>query len=111
MPSGKNTPASLPSIAKQVDKRFIANKFSLPEFSASPNQPEEKTLPIHRKGFYCIKKGVLQPVQHPTLNQSRDFCYQMTTRLEGARYMPSVFFTRKAAYHSGKFLGGILARR
>ena len=37
--------------------------------------------------------------------------YQMTTRLEGARYMPSVFFTPKAAYHSGKFRGGILARR
>ena len=39
------------------------------------------------------------------------FDYQMTTLLEGARYMPSVFLTLKAAYHSGKFLGGILARR
>ena len=39
------------------------------------------------------------------------FRYQITTRLEGARYMPSVFFTLKVAYHSEKFLGGILARR
>jgi len=37
--------------------------------------------------------------------------YQITIRLEGARYMPSVFLTWKAAYHSGKFLGGILVRR
>ena len=37
--------------------------------------------------------------------------YQITTLLEGARYIPSVFFTLKAVYHSGKFLGGILARR
>ena len=37
--------------------------------------------------------------------------YQITTRLEGARYIPSVFFTPKVVYHSVKFLGGILARR
>ena len=37
--------------------------------------------------------------------------YQMTMRLEGAIYILSVFFTLKVEYHSGKFLGGMLARR
>ena len=42
----------------------------------------------------------------------RCFCgYQITTLLEGARYIPSVFLTLKVAYHSGKFLGGMLVRR
>ena len=39
------------------------------------------------------------------------FIYQITTRLEGERYIPSVFFTPKVSYHSGKLRGGIFARR
>ena len=37
--------------------------------------------------------------------------YQMTMRFEGAIYILSVFFTLKVEYHSGKFLGVMLARR
>ena len=55
-----------------------------------------------------IQKRGIAFQQYPFL---KSFYYQMTTRLEGARYMPSDFFTLKASYHSGKFLGGIFARR
>ena len=46
-----------------------------------------------------------------TGRRSAVFNYQTTTRLEGAIYILSVFLTLKVSYHSGKFLGGMLARR
>ncbi len=39
------------------------------------------------------------------------YAYQMLMRFSGGRYMPSVSVTPKASYHSGKFLGCMLARR
>ena len=60
-------------------------------------------------GFYC-RKYVFCNTLILDIGISL-FDYQMTTLLEGARYIPSDFFTRKVSYHSGKFLGGILVRR
>ena len=57
------------------------------------------------------KPWVPQKNAAPTEGFMNDLYYQMTTLLEGARYIPSDFLTLKVAYHSGKFLGGILARR
>ena len=49
--------------------------------------------------------------RHGFLSFFSDLSHQTTTRLEGARYISSDFFTPKVAYHSGKFLGGMLQRR
>lgn len=37
-------------------------------------------------------------------------CYQITTRLDGARYILSVFLTLNVLYHSGKLRGCMFAR-
>ena len=71
---------------------------------------------MHNAQFFTLpgdhkKPWVPQKNAAPTEGFMNDLHYQMTTLLEGARYMPSVFFTLKAAYHSGKFRGGMLARR
>ena len=59
------------------------------------------------------------PAQKPKLRKKRspllmDFllfcCYQITTRLDGARYILSVFLTLNVLYHSGKLRGCMFAR-
>ena len=57
-------------------------------------------LPLSDFSIAGLRKKVKQENAHQT-----------TTRLEGARYISSDFFTPKVSYHSGKFRGGILQRR
>ena len=67
-------------------------------------QGSDAAITTEKPTLYCDKHNI-------GWVKIKSWFYQITTLLEGARYMPSVFLTPKAAYHSGKFLGGILARR
>jgi hypothetical protein len=62
-------------------------------------------------GWGCIQVEETAPEISPGRLRFFISCHQIITLWEGARYILSVFFTLKVAYHSGKFLGGILARR
>ena len=70
---------------------------------------DAQTPELERTPTYYKKKG--SPIRSFPLFFQLPCNYQITTRLEGARYIPSDFFTLKVSYHSGKFLGGMLARR
>ena len=67
----------------------------------APYRPTDAYLAYVRVEYKGLDKAIRDLVRF----------YQMTMRLEGAIYILSVFFTLKVEYHSGKFLGGMLARR
>ena len=73
--------------------------------------------------LFCVFQRAIResPLQNTNILMRRSlswriflcFCfdYQITILFSGAMYMPSVSFTPNASYHSGKFLGGMFARR
>ena len=57
----------------------------------------------------CLKEAKVRQPLYFQFSFSRDF-YQITTRLDGAIYILSVFLTPKVVYHSSKLRGCIFAR-
>ena len=91
----------------EADNRGCSGKDAVKIRSLFP----EKEKPGARKSGTEEKKRAGEHSRPLFMDESENTRYQITTRLEGARYIPSVFLTWKVAYHSGKFLGGMLVRR